>query len=154
MPRLILLIAGLMALLVTVACDMESYYATQTAEAPVIDITLNTDDNPFELKSQLTPEQANGKAELLVSYGAITETIERGKMEVRTSGQIIAWYNPKVEVMYSSVWQGKRVHVYVEYDDEDLDPRDDLHDNKDNLAYCRFDGSGTFPRFHHCRRAN
>ena len=117
-----------------------------------IDVTLNTSTvNPFAIQSGLKPEQRSGNADVLISYGPVTDLVKDGPVS-RTPGKVIGWREQQVEVVFSRQSRGDYVKVFIAYD-KDFNP-DKLHDDKENIASCRFDTIGSWPTFHDCSREN
>ena len=111
-----LILTGLLALLFSVACEVEPEITVDD-----VDVTLDHATDPFAIKSQLTPEQASGNADVLVSYGAITHLIGDNKGPIsRTPGKVVAWRDRQVEVLYSRKDGDNYVRVWVDYG-EDFD---------------------------------
>ena len=142
---------GLVAVLAW-ACTTIDFEVPEEPERP-IDVTLDTQENPFAIEEKLTPEQASGNADVLVSYGAITHLIgeTRGPIS-RIPGRVIGWRDRQVEVQYPGQGGDEYIKVWVDYG-EGFDPAD-LHDNKSNLALCRFGKIGDWPTFSECSQEN
>ena len=150
--RMLVSIAGLLALLSVLACEVEPEITLDD-----VDVHLDTTGNPFGIQSKLTPEQANGEADVLVSFGAVTHLARetRGGID-RTPGRVIGHAVKMVEVVYSRQDdRGEYVIAFVRYSDG-TDP-DDLHDGEPNIASCRFGQSpfpGSWPVFEECSKVN
>ena len=147
--RVILLLAGLLVLLtLTVACVVEPEIAPDD-----IDVTLDAKGNPFNIESSLTVPQKNGDADVLVSYPAVTHLIGKTRGPIsRIPGRVIGWRTNQVEVIYPGQGQDEYIKVWVAYGD-DFDPAD-LHDDKQNIASCRFAKIGGWPIFEECSKVN
>ena len=131
-----------------VACEVEPEITVDD-----VDVTIDANENPFAIESKLTPEQASGNADVLVAFGAITQKIEDGRVS-RTPGEVIAWRDTQAEIIHSRRDGDRYVKVFVAYaDGDDFDPAD-LHDDKANIASCRFEHSGNWPIFVDCSRVN
>ena len=144
--RILVSIAGLLALLSVLACEVEPEITVDD-----VDVTIDTSADPFAIKSKLTPEQASGNADVLVAYGAVTHLAKDGPAS-RLPGRVIGWMGEQVEVIHSRRDGDSYVKVFVAYDD-DFDPAD-LHDDKANIASCRFRINGNWPLFYECSRVN
>ena len=144
--RILIALAGLLVMLAIIACEVEPEITVDD-----VDVTIDTNANPFAIESKLTPEQASGDADVLVAFGAVTQLIKDGVVS-RTPGEIIGWRDLQVEIVHSTRERDDWVRVFVAYD-EDFDPAD-LHDDKANIASCRFRYNGDWPIFVDCSRAN
>ena len=116
------------------------------------DITLDHVADPFTFKSELTPEQVAGDATVLVAYGEVTHWIKDKGPITRIPGRVIAWIDRQVEVLYPGQGEDEYIKVWVVYG-EDFDTGK-LHDNKENLARCRFDEQTGWPKFTGCNQVN
>ena len=146
--RILVSIAGLLALLSVLACEVEPEITVDD-----VDVTLDHAADPFAIESELTPEQVSGNADILVAYNPITHFIADNKGPIsRTPGKVVAWRERQVEVLYSRKDGGDYVRVWVDYG-EDYDTSD-LHDDKPNIASCRFGTIGTWPTFRECSKIN
>ena len=137
------ILAGLIALLFVVACEAEP--------EPTPDVVLLTTGNPFAIERKLTQEQASGDADVIVSYPAVTHLAKDGPA-ARVPGRVIGWLKNQVEVIYPGQGGDDYIKVFVSYG-EDFDPAD-LHDDKDNLASCRFSQPSGWPIFKDCKKVN
>ena len=144
--RILITIAALLSLF-TLACDTEPEITVDDAH-----VTLDHATDPFAIKSQLTPEQASGDADVLVAYKGITHFIADNKPVSRTPGKVVAWRDRQVEVLYSRKDRDSYVRVWVDYG-EDFDTGK-LHDDKDNIARCRYEEPTGWPMFVDCNRVN
>ena len=144
-----LILTGILALLFSVACEVEPEITIDD-----VDVTLDAAGDPFAIKSELTPEQASGNADVLVSYGAVTHLAKDyvGVGIKRLPGRVIGWGSEQVEVVYPGQDDRDYIKVFVAYGD-DFDP-DDLHDDKPNIASCRFGMNASWPIFRECSRVN
>lgn len=88
----------------------------------------------------MTPEQVSGDADVLVSYPALTHLAKDGRAAPRP-GRVIGWLREQVEVVYPGQGGDEYIKVFLNYGDG-FDPAD-LHDDKDNIASCRFTNIGT-----------
>ena len=146
--RVVAILVGLLALLFTLACEVEPEITVDD-----VDVTIDHSADPFAIKSELTPEQKSGDADVLVSFGAITHLAKDGPAS-RSPGRVIGWMADQVEVVFSKRDGDDYVKVFVSYGD-DFDP-DDLHDDKANIASCRFIPStySNWPVFGECSKVN
>ena len=135
--------AVVVLLLAAIACEAEP--------PPTIDVTLDQTESAFAIESKLTPEQASGNADVVISYGAITHWIKDGRV-TRLPGRVIAWRDRQVEVLYPGQGGDEYIKVWVDYG-EDYDTGK-LHDNKENIASCRFEKVGNWPAFKQCSKLN
>ena len=123
-----------------------------------ISVFLDSDSDPYGF--ELTSDQLDGNADILISYPAISHFAKDADPRVgidRLPGRVIAHMSVTVEFVF-----GKKNPEGDYFDAQMLYPRDfditDLHDDKDNIATCRFwsherqDKFG--PRFEDCRQLN
>ena len=146
------IVAAIVILMMLVACAVEPEITVDE-----VDVILNADENPFAYKSKLTPEQASGDADVLVAYGAITHFVSetRGFID-RTPGRVIGQIGEIVEVVHSRQ-DDRREHVIAFMIYAEGTDTDDLHDDKPNIAFCRFQPStypGAWPAFGECSKVN
>ena len=144
--RAFLILTGLIALL-AVACG-ESVPEITVDD---VDVTLDAKGNAFAIQSQLTPEQRSGNADVLIAYGAVTHLAKDGPAS-RIPGRVIGWMADQVEVVYPGQGGDEYIKVWVSYGD-DFDPAD-LHDDKENIASCRYSKVGNWPGFKECSKVN
>lgn len=148
MAKVILAGLILIALMFTIACEVEP----EATPVPP-DVVLTGQGNAFTIKSELTPEQASGDADVLVSYPAVTHLLGETRGPVsRIPGRVIGWRTLQVEVIYPGQGEDEYIKVWVVYD-KDFDPAD-LHDDKPNLASCRYEEPTGWPKFYECSKVN
>ena len=123
-----------------------------------ISVFLNADSDPYQF--ELTSAQLDGNADILISYPAISHFAKDADPRVgidRLPGRVIAHTSETVEFVF-----GKKNPDGDYFKAQILYPRDlditDLHDNKDNVAACRFEDhkfkNKYGPIFVDCRQLN
>ena len=123
-----------------------------------ISASLDADNDPYGF--DLTSAQSAGDADVLVSYPAISHFAKDADPRVgidRRPGRVIAHMAVTVEFVF-----GKKNADGDYFDAQMLYPEDfditDLHDDKDNIAACRFNSHERKdkygPRFVDCRKLN
>ena len=141
------IVAAIVILMAMVACGVE----------PEITLDLDWSENPFAIKSKLTPEQANGDADVVVSYGAITHMADETRDFIEgTPGMVIGHSFNTVDVVHARRDdKGEYVRTVMVYSDG-IDMFD-LLDGKSNIASCRFQPSSHpdgWPTFGECDKVN
>ena len=132
--------------------ERERWYAILLL-AQGLTAAATAEGNPFNIESSLTVPQKNGDADVLVSYPAVTHLIGKTRGPIsRIPGRVIGWRTNQVEVIYPGQGQDEYIKVWVAYGD-DFDPAD-LHDDKQNIASCRFAKIGGWPIFKECSKVN
>ena len=123
-----------------------------------ISVCLNADNDPYEF--ELTSDQLAGDADVFLSYPAVSHFAKDADLRVgidRLPGRVIAHMAETVEFVFGKKdADGNYIDAQMLYP-EDFDITD-LHDDKDNIAACRFWNHGRQdkygPRFEDCRQVN
>ena len=123
-----------------------------------ISVFLDADNDPYQF--ELTSAQLVGNADVLISYPAISHFAKDADPRVgidRIPGRVIAHISQTVEFIF-----GKKNPDGDYFKTQIIYPSDfditDLHDNKENIAACRFKDHNLKnelgPTFIDCRQLN